>query len=99
MATKRKKRHINSTAAAKQRVEAAAIADQKDRARKRMDPVARTILFGDLAFLAVCMMLEQRGYMSNTLNTITTIFGAALIPVALYFQFIKKDGGGSNRLK
>ncbi len=98
MAKKHKKRHSNSTATAKQRQEAAAIADQKDRDRKRMNPLARNLLLGDLVLMAACAMLEERGLLSPALNTITAIIGLALIPIALYFQFGKKNGG-SNRLK
>lgn len=99
MAQKRKKRHSNAVMAAKQKAKAEAIADQKDRARKRMNPVARNILLGDLVFLAACIWLEQQGLLSQSMNAVTALIGAALIPVALYFQFVKKDGGGSNRLK
>lgn len=99
MAQKHKKRHPNSTMAAKKRAEAEAIADQKDRARRRMNPVARNILLGDLVFLAACIWLEQLGVLSESLNHITALIGLALIPIALYFQFVKKDGGSANRLK
>ena len=99
MAQKHKKRHPNSTMAAKKRAEAEAIADQKDRARRRMNPVARNILLGDLVFLAACFWLEQLGVLSESLNHITALIGLALIPIALYFQFVKKDGGSANRLK
>ena len=63
MATKHKKRHANSSAAMRQRAEAARIADEKDRYRKLMNPI------------------------------VFAVIGALLIPVALYFQFVKKDGG------
>jgi len=99
MANKHKKRHANSSAAMRQRAENARIADEKDRYRKRMDPVARTILFGDLAFLALVMLLEEKAVISVQTSNICSVIGALLIPVALYFQFVKKDGGNSNRLK
>lgn len=93
MANKNKKRHANSSAAARARVEAARIADEKDRYRKRMNPIARTILLGDLVFLAITAMLEQYGILPTTYSNFFAVIGALLIPVALYFQFIKKDGG------
>lgn len=93
MATKHKKRHYNSSAAVRQRAEAARIADEKDRYRKRMNPIARNILFGDLAFLAATAMLEEAGILPKLYSNIFAIIGALLIPVALYFQFVKKDGG------
>ena len=99
MAQKHKKRHPNSTMAAKKRAEAEAIADQKDRARRRMNTVARNILLGDLVFLAACIWLEPLGVLSESLNHITALIGLALIPIALYFQFVKQDGGSANRLK
>ncbi len=99
MANKRKKRHPNSSAAVKQRAEQAAIADQKDRARKRMDPTARAILLGDLVFLAIVALLEENAMIPIQVSSVCTLIGAALIPVALYFQFVKKDGGSSKRLK
>ena len=99
MANKRKKRHANSSAAMRQRAENARIADEKDRYRKRMHPVARNILLGDLVFLAATAMLEQYGILPTTYSNFFAVIGALLIPVALYFQFIKKDAGASNRLK
>jgi hypothetical protein len=101
MANKSKKRHSNSSAAVRNRAQAEAIADQKDRARKRMNPLARNILFGDLVFLAVIGLLEDKGLITALFTDICTIFGALLIPVALYFEFVKKDGGpkGGPRLK
>ena len=99
MATKHKKRHSNSAMAAKKRANAEAIADQKDRARRRMNPVARNLLLGDVVFLAACIWLEKLGFLSPELNKVTALIGAAIIPIALYFQFVKKDGGRSNRLK
>lgn len=101
MANKHKKRHSNSSAAMKQRAEAARIADEKDRYRKRMNPIARNILFGDLAFLALITILEKNAVISLMASNICAIIGALLIPVALYFQFVKKDGGpkGGPRLK
>ena len=99
MANKHKKRHSNSTMAAKKRANAEAIADQKDRARRRMNPVARNLLLGDVVFLAACIWLEKMGVLSPELNSITALIGAAIIPIALYFQFVKKDGGSAKRLK
>ena len=93
MATKHNTRHANSSAAARERAEAARIADEKDRYRKRMNPIARTILLGDLVFLAITAMLEQHGILPTTYSNFFAVIGALLIPVALYFQFIKKDGG------
>ena len=97
--SKQKKRHANSSAAARKRAEANAIADKKDRARGRMNPTARNLLLGDVVFLAACIWLEKLGILSPELNAITALIGAAIIPIALYFQFVKKDGGSAKRLK
>ena len=101
MANKRKKRHTGSSAAAKQRAEAAAVADLKDRARKRMNPVARNLLFGDLVFMAVTAILEEEEIIPLAMSNFLAVIGAILLAVALYFQFVKKDGGtkGGPRLK
>lgn len=93
MANKNKKRHANSSAAMRERAENARIADEKDRYRKRMNPIARSILLGDLVFLAIIALLEQHQTISPTLSGLATVIGALLIPVALYFQFVKKDAG------
>ena len=50
---KYKKRHSQSTINAKRQANQAKLADEKDRARKRMDPTARTLLFGNLVFLSI----------------------------------------------
>ena len=97
---KSKKRHSNSYAAVKRRELENRIADQKDRARKRMDPTARNILLGDLVYLAIISMLDNSGMLTELAVGVTTIIGAALIPVALYFQFRGNSGSsGGPRLK
>ena len=45
---KRKKRHSQPVMDAKRQATQARLADERDRARKRMDPTARTLLFGNL---------------------------------------------------
>lgn len=47
---KYKKRHSQSTINAKRQANQAKLADEKDRARKRMDPTARTLLFATWFF-------------------------------------------------
>ena len=70
---KYKKRHSQSTINAKRQANQAKLADEKDRARKRMDPTARTLLFGNLVFLSITVLL--------------TIIGVILLILALWFQF------------
>ena len=93
---KSKKKHRNSNLAVKRREQENIIADQKDRARNRMNPIARNILLGDLVYLSVLQILDSNGIISKSVANITTLLGALLILVALYFQFIK---GNHPRLK
>lgn len=91
---KHKKRHSQSTMNAKRQAAEAKLAEEKSRAQNRMDPTARSLLFGDLVFLAVCQLLYSNGMMSETVSAITTLIGFAMIVLALWFQFGKKKGGG-----
>ena len=61
---KYKKRKHNATVTAKRQAQQERIADEKDRARKRMDPTARTILLLDLVFLAVISLLDMNKMLS-----------------------------------
>lgn len=97
--SKNKKRSQSSSSAAKNRFQEEALADQKDRDRKRMDPVGRTLLLGDLVFLALCQVLDGKGLLSPAMNNLTTGLGVALLILALYFLFGKKNGAGGPRLK
>ena len=92
---KHKKRHSQSTMNAKRQAAEAKLAEEKSRAKNRMDPTARSLLFGDLVFLAVCQLLYSNSMMSETVSLITTLIGFAMIVLALWFQFGKKKGGGS----
>ena len=91
---KYKKRKHSVTVTAKRQAEQERIADEKDRARKRMDPTARTLLLGDLVFLAAVYLLDANGRVSGPVNAISTIIGIVLLVAALWFQFRKKDQWG-----
>lgn len=84
---KSKKRHSNSNAAVRQRAQENAIADKKDRDRKRMNPVTRNVLLGDAVFLVILEMLDRAGKLSALANAIGCFIGIILIGVALYFHF------------
>lgn len=101
MANKRKKRHPNSSAAMRERAEAARVADDKDRYRKRMNPVARNLLLSDLVFMAVTAILEEKAIIPKALSNFFAVIGMVMLVVALYFQFVKKEGGSKSgpRLK
>ena len=93
---KSKKKHKNSNLAVKRRELENIMADQKDRARRRMNPIARNILLGDLVYLSIIQLLYTKGALTETMANLTTLLGALMIPVALYFQFVK---GNNPRLK
>ena len=95
--SKKKKRHSNSTAAERTRSQAATLADEKDRARKRMNPTARNLMFGDLIFLAVCQVLYSNGMLSDFLSGLATLAGLVMLLLALWFQFGKKGINNSGR--
>ena len=92
---KHKKRHSQSTINAKRQANQAKLADEKDRMQKRMDPTARSLLLGDLVFLAICQLLYSNGIISETLSAISSIIGLILLVIALWFQFGNKRGGNS----
>ena len=89
--SKKKKRHANSRASVRTRSQQAVLADQKDRARRRMNPTARNLLFFDLVFLAACQMMYSAGMIGELLSGAATLLGMALLIAALWFQFGKKD--------
>lgn len=91
---KYKKRHHSSTVTAKRQAEQERIADEIDRNRKRMDPTARNLLLGDLVFLCIIILLEQRSMITTTVSNLATIVGVILLLLALWFQFGRKNKDG-----
>lgn len=91
---KYKKRKHSATVTAKRQAEQERIADEKDRARKRMDPTARTLLLLDLVFLAILSLLDANQMISAPVSAIGTIIGVILLLAALWFQFGRKDKFG-----
>ncbi|WP_251318325.1 hypothetical protein [Flintibacter muris] len=94
-AKKNKRRQHSRTVELKRQQEQEKLADAKDRAKKRMDPTARLLLYGDLVFLALFSLLEYQGLVSELVGAMGTIIGVILLIVALWFQFGKGKGGGS----
>ena len=94
MSQKKYKKRKHSPVTAKRQAEQERIADEKDRARKRMDPTARSLLLIDLVFLAVISILDINQMLPPMLNAIATIVGVILLIAALWFQFGKKDKWG-----
>ena len=95
MAKKNKKRQHSRTVELKRQLEQEKLADEKDRAKKRMDPTARAMLYGDIVFLAVSSILYANHMISDVISGLCTVVGAALLLIALWFQFWKpKKGGG-----
>ena len=91
---KNKKRTHSRTVELKRQQEQAKLADEKDRAKKRMDPTARMLLYGDLVFLAICSFLEYRDLVSDLAGWLCTVVGVILLLVALWLQFGRKTGKG-----
>ena len=91
---KYKKRHHSATVTAKRQLEQERIADEKDRSRKRMNPVARNILLADLVILALAALLEHNGLITPLISGMVSIFGLILMVIALWVQLGKKNGGG-----
>lgn len=91
---KHKKRHHSAAVTAKRQAEQEKLADEIDRSKKRMNPTARLLLWGDLVYLAVIVLLDRNGLLSNLAGSVATIIGLILLLLALWFQFGKKDGGG-----
>ena len=91
---KYKKRKHSATVTAKRQAEQERIADEKDRARKRMDPTARNLLLLDLVFLAIISLLDMNKMISAPVSAISSIIGLILLFAALWFQFGKKNKSG-----
>ena len=90
---KYKKRHSNSTMAAKRQAVQEELADQKDRERKRMDPTARALLLSDLVFLALISLLANNGLISDMVSGMSTMVGVIVLLAALWLLFGPKGGG------
>lgn len=99
---KNKKRRHSRTVELKRQIEQEKLADAKDRAKKRMDPTARALLYGDLVFLAIVCLLDPKGprngVISAEVNGVCTIIGVVILVIALWFQFGKKRDGGGPKL-
>ena len=91
---KNKKRQHSRAVELKRQQEQAKLADERDRAKNRMDPTARMLLYGDLVFLALFSLLEYRGLVSELVGGLCTVIGVILLLVALWFQFGNKAGKG-----
>ena len=91
---KRKKRHSQPVMDAKRQATQARLADERDRARKRMDPTARNLLLLDLVFLAVISLLDMNKMISAPVSAFSSIIGLILLFAALWFQFGKKNKSG-----
>ena len=91
---KSKKRQHSRTVDLKRQLEQEKLADEKDRAKKRMDPTARLLLYGDLVFLAVAAILDGRELISDFVSGCLTIIGVILLLLALWLQFGNRKGRG-----
>ena len=90
MANNKKRRHSRAVDL-KRQMDQEKLADEKDRAKKRMNPAARALLYGDLVFLAAASIMDAGGVISGLVSGICTIIGLVLLILALCFQFRPKD--------
>ena len=99
MAKKNKKRQHSRTVELKRQMEQEKLADEKDRAKKRMNPTTRMLLYGDIVFLAIFAILDGNHLIPPLVSGLSTIIGIVLLILALWFQFgSKKTGGPGSRL-
>ena len=83
MAKKNKKRQHSRTVELKRQMRQEELANEKDRAKDRMDPAARALLYGDLVFLAITSLLYLSHLISDFASGICTIIGLILLVLAL----------------
>ncbi len=95
---KNKKRRHSRTVELKRQIEQEKLADAKDRAKKRMDPTARALLYGDLVFLAIAAILDAQHLVSEPVSALFSVVGLVVVILALWFQFGKKRDGGGPKL-
>ena len=99
MAKKNKKRQRSRTVELKRQMEQEKLAEERDRAKKRMNPVARTLLLIDLVFLAVVSLLDINEMISDVISGACTLIGVAMLLIALWLQFgPKRRGSGGPKL-
>lgn len=95
MANKKNRRRQHSrTVELKRQQEQEKLAGERDRAKKRMDPTARMLLYGDLVFLAIISLLDYNGLISEPAGALCTVTGVILLLTALWFQFGRRAGKG-----
>lgn len=92
-AKKNKKRQRSRTVERKRQQEQDKLANDKARNKKRLNPTARLLLYGDLVFLAVCSLLDHYELIPKPVSGLCTILGAILLLAALWFQFRPAGGG------
>lgn len=92
---KNQKRQRSRTVELKRQLEQEKLADEKDRAKKKLDPTARLLLYGDLVFLALASILYANNLISDLVSSLCTILGVILLLIALWLQFgNRKDQNG-----
>lgn len=91
---KYKKRQHSPTVAAKRQAQQEKLVHEKRQIKDRWDPVGRTLLYGDLVFLAVASLLYMNHLISDLVSGMCTILGVILLIAALWRLFGNKKGGG-----
>ena len=91
---KHKKRHSSTVSAARAKLRDEQLAEDKARYGNRMNPTARNLLLFDLAFLALSQLLYMNHVINDVISAVCSLAGIAMLVIALWFQFRKKDGSG-----
>ena len=63
------------------------LAGEKDRAKNRWNPAGRALLYGDLVFLALSLLLESMEVISREAVGLCSILGIVLLLIALWLLF------------
>ncbi len=91
---KHKKRHSQPVLDAKRQAAQTQLAEDRLRRKNRLNPTARTLLLGDLVFLAVTELLYKGEMISEFVSGCMTLIGVVLLVLALWFQFGPGGRGG-----
>lgn len=90
---KNKKRQHSRTVDAKRQQEREKLASERDQAKNRWNPAGRALLYCDLVFLALAVVLENAGLISGTVNAVCTVVGVIVLLAALWLLFGPRGKG------
>ena len=97
MAKNKKRRHSRAVELKRQAGQEK-LAGEKGRAKNRWNPAGRALLYGDLVFLALSLLLESKGLISKQAGGLCTVLGVILLLLALWLLFGPRgDGKGAGK--